>query len=78
MTKFLEINLDGNLQLINISNISYVKQIDANTTEFELFSKENENTTVKFIIHYNYMNFKLLLEEDGLIGFDFPLIAKKL
>lgn len=78
MTKFLEINLDDNLQLINLENISYLKQIDSNTTEFELFSKDDTNTPIKFLIHFNYMNFKLLLEDTNNLAFDFPLIAKKL
>lgn len=77
MTKFLEINLDGELHLININNISYIKQVDANTTEFSLFSQV-DNIPVKFLIHYNYMNFKLILEENKNLAFDFQLLANKI
>lgn len=78
MTKFLEINLDGELQIININNISYIKQVDTNTTEFALFTKDETNIPVKFLIHYNYKNFKSILEENRNIAFDFQLLANKI
>lgn len=73
MNKFIEINIDNELNLINIDNIALIKQVNSNLTELTLFTKDNNNIPTKIQIAYNYNYFKNLLQENNKIGFNFIL-----
>ena len=73
MTKFIEITIDRQLHSINIDNIALIKQINADFTEIHLLTKSENNEQIKFQVAYNYMYFKLLLDDNDRMGFNFTL-----
>ena len=47
MTQFIEFQIDGKVHLVNVDNIAMVKQIDINTLEFSLLTKDENNVQIK-------------------------------
>lgn len=77
MTKFIEITIEGQLHSISIDNIALIKQINQYITEIHLLTKNENNEQIKFQVAYNYMYFKLLLEDNNRMGFNFTLNESK-
>lgn len=76
MTQFIEFQIDGKVHLVNIDNIAIVKQIDINTLEFSLLTKDKNNEQIKFKLNYPYGDLKFRITEMGRFMYSVPFIVQ--
>lgn len=75
MTKFIEVVINGETCLINIDNIATIKRISEFVTEFNLLTKDKNSLPITFQVYKNYADFRLILNEEDRLAFNFTINA---
>ena len=76
MANFIEFQIKGSAHLVNIDNIAMIKQVDQNTLEIHLLSKDENNAQINFKINYPYGDVKFKIQELGRMAYDVPFTTK--
>jgi hypothetical protein len=71
MAKFIEAYINGKLTAVNIDNIATITRVSELETEFELLTRNKENEPLKFKALKNYAEFRLILNNEDRLVFDF-------
>ena len=75
MTKFIEVTIGNEISLINIDNIAMIKRVSEFVTEFSLLTKDKNNSQITFQVYKNYADFRLILNDENRLAFDFTINA---
>ena len=75
MTKFIEVTIGSEISLISIDNIAMIKRVNEFVTEFSLLTKDKNNSQITFQVYKNYADFRLILNNENRLAFDFTINA---
>jgi hypothetical protein len=73
MTKFIEATIGSEISLINIDNIAMIKRVSEFVTEFTLLTKDKNDSQITFQVYKNYSDFRLILNDENRLAFDFAI-----
>ena len=71
----MEVTIGSEISLISIDNIAMIKRVNEFVTEFSLLTKDKNNSQITFQVYKNYADFRLILNNENRLAFDFTINA---